>query len=59
MLYTTKPFSSAELAYRQEKIRASFAQADSRRRYREQRRRARSTRLALRHRAHQQPAVSR
>jgi hypothetical protein len=59
MLYTTKPFSSAELAYRQEKIRASFAEADARRRYRQQRRQARRNQLALRQRLHQQAAVSR
>ena len=38
MLHASEPFVSAEIAYRQEKIRASFAGADARRRYRRQRR---------------------
>jgi hypothetical protein len=34
MMHVTEPFISAEMAYRQEKIRASFANAEARRRYR-------------------------
>jgi hypothetical protein len=58
MLHMTEPFISAEIAYRQEKIRASFTNAESRRRYRRQRRALRSQ-PALPQHAHSHPAVSR
>jgi hypothetical protein len=59
MLYLSEPFSSAELAYREEKIRASFVQAQARRRYRQQRRRERGNWLALPHPTHRLPLISR
>ncbi|MEP6526381.1 MAG: hypothetical protein ABJA86_04380 [Nocardioidaceae bacterium] len=54
----TEPFISAEIAYRQEKIRASFANAEARRRYRLERRALRSQR-ALPQQARSHPVVSR
>jgi hypothetical protein len=58
MLHVSEPFVSAEIAYRQEKIRASFAGAEARRRYRQQRRAGRS-RLVLPQQLRSRPAVSR
>jgi hypothetical protein len=59
MLHMSEPFISSEIAYRQEKIRASFANAGARRRYRQQRRRARGNWLALPHPTHRLPLISR
>jgi hypothetical protein len=58
MLHVSEPFAGAELAYREEKIRASFAGAQARRRYRQERR-ARRNRLALPQYARRRPVVSR
>ncbi len=58
MMHVTEPFISAEIAYRQEKIRASFANAEARRRYRLQRRAQRSQRALPQH-ARSHPVVSR
>jgi len=58
MLHLSEPFIGAEIAYRQEKIRASFAQAEARRRYRQQRR-ARRSQLALHPHLRSRPVVSR
>jgi hypothetical protein len=58
MLHLSEPFISAELAYRQEKIRASFAGAEARRRYRQERR-ARRNAPASPPYARRRPAVSR
>jgi hypothetical protein len=58
MLHVTEPFISAEIAYRHEKTRASFANAEARRRYRRQRRTLRSQRALPQH-ARTHPVVSR
>jgi hypothetical protein len=58
MMHVTEPFISAEIAYRQEKIRASFANAEARRSYRRQRRALRSEQAVPQH-ARSQPVVSR
>jgi hypothetical protein len=58
MMHVTEPFISAEIAYRQEKIRASFVNAEARRRYRRQRRALRSQRALPQH-ARSHPVVSR